>query len=133
MHSLNLHERWTYKGSVTTPPCKTNVYWNVARTIYPVKQRHVDLFKKQLARTDGLDKTGNWRVIVPTTPAHNPMIVEDDTSTYTYSHQPGSSGGSTASSGSTSSAQSSTTASSGATPVTQQGTITIQHTGFLTA
>jgi len=61
------------------------------------------------------------------------MIVEDDTSTYTYSNQGGSSGGATVSTSSTSSAQSSTTASSGATPVTQQGTITIQHTGFLTA
>jgi hypothetical protein len=36
--------RWVYKGSVTTPPCARYVYWNVLRTIYPIKQRHVDGF-----------------------------------------------------------------------------------------
>jgi hypothetical protein len=81
MHIINMKDRWTYKGSVTTPPCKTAVYWNVMRTIYPIKQKHLDLFKKQLARNPGLEKTGNWRVTVPTTPAHNVMIIEDTVNT----------------------------------------------------
>ena len=37
--------RWVYKGSVTTPPCARYVYWNVLRTIYPIKKKHLDLFK----------------------------------------------------------------------------------------
>jgi carbonic anhydrase len=65
MTLANFNERWVYKGSVTTPPCATNVYWNVVSTIYPVKQKYVDQFKTQLAKVTGLDKTGNWREIQP--------------------------------------------------------------------
>jgi hypothetical protein len=63
MNMVDTTRRWVYKGSVTTPPCDTYVYWNVLRSIYPVKQKHLDLFKQQLARTEGLEGTGNWRVI----------------------------------------------------------------------
>ena len=37
MMMANFNKRWVYKGSVTTPPCLTNVYWNVLSTIYPIK------------------------------------------------------------------------------------------------
>ena len=46
MMMFNMRDRWTYKGSVTTPPCAENVYWNVLRTIYPIKQKYVDQFYK---------------------------------------------------------------------------------------
>jgi len=42
MMMFDMRNRWTYKGSVTTPPCKQNVYWNVLKTIYPIKQKYVD-------------------------------------------------------------------------------------------
>jgi carbonic anhydrase len=45
MMMFDMKNRWTYKGSVTTPPCAQNVYWNVLRTIYPIKQKYVDQFK----------------------------------------------------------------------------------------
>ena len=60
---VNTRDRWVYKGSVTTPPCATYVYWNVLTTIYPIKQATLDSFKNQLKRKDGLDATGNWREI----------------------------------------------------------------------
>jgi len=44
MMMFDMRNRWTYKGSVTTPPCKQNVYWNVLKTIYPIKQKYVDQF-----------------------------------------------------------------------------------------
>lgn len=79
---INMKDRYTYVGSVTTPPCATKVYWNVQTTIYPIKQRHVDQFKAQLARghaghpqTPKLEVTGNWRVIQAETPEHNPIII----------------------------------------------------------
>lgn len=65
MELVDNRNRWVYKGSVTTPPCATSVYWNVLSTIYPVSQRHVRLFKEQLNRGEEgkLDEYGNWREI----------------------------------------------------------------------
>mmetsp|Transcript_18168 Transcript_18168/g.31065 ORF Transcript_18168/g.31065 Transcript_18168/m.31065 type:complete len:177 (-) Transcript_18168:483-1013(-) len=45
MEMVNFNERWIYKGSVTTPPCATFVYWNVLATVYPISERHLNLFK----------------------------------------------------------------------------------------
>lgn len=42
MNMADMNNRWTYRGSVTTPPCAQNVYWNVLRTVYPLKQKHLD-------------------------------------------------------------------------------------------
>ena len=64
MMMANFNKRWVYKGSVTTPPCLTNVYWNVLSTIYPIKQEHVDAFKSRLdAATPGLAEQGNYRLV----------------------------------------------------------------------
>ena len=52
MMMVDTDNRWVYKGSVTTPPCDTTVYWNVVRKIYPLKQEFLDLFKEQLKRGD---------------------------------------------------------------------------------
>jgi carbonic anhydrase len=46
MQLVDTNSRYIYKGSVTTPPCATFVYWNVLSTVYPISARHVDLFKK---------------------------------------------------------------------------------------
>lgn len=65
MNMVDADNRYVYKGSVTTPPCGQSVYWNVLSTVYPIQQRHVDLFKAQLERADQgtLRDTGNWREI----------------------------------------------------------------------
>jgi len=63
MMMVDMQNRWTYRGSVTTPPCATAVYWNVLKTVYPIKAKHLAQFKVQLAKHAGLEKTGNWRVI----------------------------------------------------------------------
>jgi carbonic anhydrase len=69
MMMVNMRSRWVYKGSVTTPPCATDVYWNVVKTIYPIKQRHLDQFNTQMRR-NGAPKFGadvsNYREIQPT-------------------------------------------------------------------
>jgi len=56
MMMVNMRTRWSYKGSVTTPPCATTVYWNVVKTIYPIKEKHLNLFKAQMQRGVGDDK-----------------------------------------------------------------------------
>jgi carbonic anhydrase len=42
MEMVDNNNRWVYKGSVTTPPCATNVYWNVLSTIYPISKKHLE-------------------------------------------------------------------------------------------
>lgn len=44
MDMVDFNNRWTYKGSVTTPPCGQYVHWNVLRTIYPISERHLKQF-----------------------------------------------------------------------------------------
>lgn len=64
MNMADFENRWIYKGSVTTPPCAENVYWNVLTTVYPIKQAHLDAFKTKLDEgTAGLAAKGNWRLI----------------------------------------------------------------------
>lgn len=55
MH-FDTDNRFAYIGSNTMPPCTEKWYRTVAMTIYPIKQRHLDLYKNtQLPRgaTDG--------------------------------------------------------------------------------
>ena len=75
MMMVDTENRWIYKGSVTTPPCDTYVYWNVVQRVYPVKQKHVDLFKQQLARGK-LDVIGNYRE-TQQIDKHNPFLITD--------------------------------------------------------
>lgn len=37
MMLFDTDRKWVYEGSQTTPPCATTVYWNVLRTVYPIK------------------------------------------------------------------------------------------------
>jgi carbonic anhydrase len=37
MNALEYEDRWTYKGSVSEPPCEQYVYWNLLRTVYPIE------------------------------------------------------------------------------------------------
>lgn len=76
MQMVDMNNRWVYKGSVTTPPCAENVYWNVLSTIYPIKAEHLALFEAQLDRTVGLKAAGNWREIQETTDAHTVSYVQ---------------------------------------------------------
>ena len=45
MRRIDVKNRWVYKGSLTTPPCTKLIYWNVVSTVYPIKERHLNLFR----------------------------------------------------------------------------------------
>uniref|UniRef100_A0A7S3CQV1 Alpha-carbonic anhydrase domain-containing protein n=1 Tax=Strombidium rassoulzadegani TaxID=1082188 RepID=A0A7S3CQV1_9SPIT len=78
MSMIDTNNRYVYKGSVTTPPCDRFVYWNLMSTIYPISQKHLDLYKAQITRGENgnLPSYGNWRVTNPID-QHNVMRVAD--------------------------------------------------------
>ena len=43
------------------PPCKENVYYNVLRTVYPIKQEHLDLIKGHISNITGVSQAGNFK------------------------------------------------------------------------
>lgn len=45
MAVVDLGNRWVYSGSLTTPPCLENLYWNVVKTVYPIKKHHFAYYK----------------------------------------------------------------------------------------
>lgn len=47
-NNLDTTRRWAYKGSKTFPPCEQFVYWNVLRTVYPIKEKYVKAFQTKL-------------------------------------------------------------------------------------
>lgn len=86
MMMSEMKNRWIYKGSVTTPPCDTFVYWNVLKRVYPIKAKHLALFKTQLARAgEGMETTGNFREIQEVN-NHNPQVVADMHLAFDASH-----------------------------------------------
>lgn len=80
MMMVDMDNRWTYKGSVTTPPCDTFVYWNVLRRVHPIKRKHLELFKGQLER-GGLEMTGNYREVQPLN-LHDPYVIATEEKSY---------------------------------------------------
>jgi carbonic anhydrase len=42
---FDTNNRFAYMGSNSMPPCHPNWYRTVCMTIYPIKQKHLDLFK----------------------------------------------------------------------------------------
>ena len=82
--------RFAYKGSLTLPPCNNNWLRDVCMTIYPIKQAHVDKFRKnQLGRNpstkfseDG-KKGGNNRMIQEISDEHNVLVVTNEYSALT--------------------------------------------------
>lgn len=64
MSLVDLKNRWIYKGSLTVPPCRKAVYWNVLHTVYPIKKAHLELLKAKIA-AGGKAPNGNWRAIQP--------------------------------------------------------------------
>jgi len=70
LEMADFENRYAFRGSLTTPPCTRNVYFNVMSTIYPIRQEDLDKYNAQLNRiTPGLGSdnggTGNFRKVQP--------------------------------------------------------------------
>lgn len=72
--NVNMANRWVYSGSLTTPPCYENVYWNVIQTVLPIKKHHFDYYYQTLqSKADPASKAatfGNYRTPRPATSHH---------------------------------------------------------------
>jgi len=78
MKYVDMNNRWSYKGSLTTPPCSKTVFFNVMRTVWPIKQRHLSaLHNLMTSHGNGAffsRADGNHRVIQPVD-TQNPVII----------------------------------------------------------
>ena len=55
---------WTFKGSLTTPPCTEGLRWTVLKQVQPISKSQLDWFKEKLE--DSEDATvGSNRVVQP--------------------------------------------------------------------
>ena len=50
MDVINLRSRWVYEGSFTEPPCTEGVYWNIVRTVYPIRRNQLEEIKEKMYR-----------------------------------------------------------------------------------
>ena len=80
LHAVDWNNRWSYSGSLTTPPCTVNVQHNVLRKVLPIRQEHVDAVKAftEANAPDFYTNTeGNWRVIVDLQPEADAVLLTD--------------------------------------------------------
>lgn len=76
MSALDSTKRWVYKGSKTTPPCDSFVYWNVLSTVYPISADALKDFQDKILVKGEKKKLwksyeGNFRTPVAVTDDHN--------------------------------------------------------------
>lgn len=80
MAVINMRDRWVYKGSLTTPTCLENLYWNFVKTVYPIKPYHLAYYKSAMKEhtdpnTKAVEK-GNFRTARPAGSEHDLKLVK---------------------------------------------------------
>ena len=66
--AVDLRNRWVYSGSLTTPPCLENLYWNVVKTVYPIKKHHFEYYSnmRKTLSVKFESNAGGWKTFVDT-------------------------------------------------------------------
>ena len=55
MNMIDFEDRWIYHGSLTEPPCTEGVYWNVIRTVFPIRLEDLESIKRKLLMIAEMD------------------------------------------------------------------------------
>ena len=45
LHAVNWDNRWSYRGSLTTPNCNSGVQHNILQTVLPITQEQLDAIR----------------------------------------------------------------------------------------
>ena len=61
---IDLTRYWTYKGSLTTPPCTEGLRWTVLKQVQPISSRQLQWFLNKLEDSQSA-KVGSNRVLQP--------------------------------------------------------------------
>jgi carbonic anhydrase len=81
MKYADMNNRWSYKGSLTTPPCSKTVFFNVMRQVWPMKKKHLDslhtLMKSHGNGAFFAKADGNHRVVQPVD-TQDPVIITNE-------------------------------------------------------
>merc|ERR1712046_100771 len=82
MNALNTEKRWSYSGSLTTPPCTQGIYFNMMQTVYPIKEYHLNIYNRALkanaAPASKAAEKGNFRTARPAGPEHGVLRVTNE-------------------------------------------------------
>ena len=81
LHAVNWNNRWSYSGSLTTPPCWGDIQHNVLAEILPIKQEHIDALRKFTeANAPGFyeETAGNYREVFNVTYSADIVYITDD-------------------------------------------------------
>lgn len=82
LQAVDWNNRWSYSGSLTTPPCTINVQHNVAKMVLPAKRQHIAAIKAFTENQAGAEDFyfitgGNYRVIMDITDAADAVQISD--------------------------------------------------------
>ena len=85
LHTVNWNNRWSYSGSLTTPPCWVKIQHNVLRQVLPIKEEHISALRTFTEANYGVDgenfydvTAGNWRVILDITEGADAVYITDE-------------------------------------------------------
>jgi hypothetical protein len=53
LKKVDFNDRWSYEGSLTTPPCTKVAFFNVARKVYPVSASVLKTIKDKMKQEEG--------------------------------------------------------------------------------
>ena len=81
LHAVNWDNRWSYRGSLTSPRCDTGVSQNILRTVLPISELQLNAirdFTKSNNPNFYSETAGNWRATQPLTDMADAVLITSE-------------------------------------------------------